>query len=270
MRDNIKSEKNKKENKAALKKFVPMLIVWAFIGGIAGGISSFVAHSDLSGSVADMAWLILNIISPWIIITLGVAGYISCCVINKKARQLYEKAILDAGENGEPDEEAIETVENKISRGMSVLSVMIILQMLFFGIIMADLEYFVSSNHVLMIVTVVVFIVGSLVQTKQQQLMVDLEKEMNPSKTGSVYDSKFRDKWEESCDEMEKMMIYKSAYKAYKSAGLACLFLWVITAILSIAFKTGPLPCIAVSIIWLVMTVSYCREAMRLDKGGKK
>ena len=41
MRDNIKSEKNKKENKAALKKFVPMLIVWAFIGGIAGGISSF-------------------------------------------------------------------------------------------------------------------------------------------------------------------------------------------------------------------------------------
>ena len=135
---------------------------------------------------------------------------------------------------------------------------------------MADLEYFVSSNHVLMIVTVVVFIVGSLVQTKQQQLMVDLEKEMNPSKTGSVYDSKFRDKWEESCDEMEKMMIYKSAYKAYKSAGLACLFLWVITAILSIAFKTGPLPCIAVSIIWLVMTVSYCREAMRLDKGGKK
>ena len=95
-------------------------------------------------------------------------------------------------------------------------------------------------------------------------------KEMNPSKKGSVYNVKFRDKWEESCDELEKVIIYKSAYKAYKTTALTCIVLWVVTATLSIAFKTGPLPSIAVSIIWLVQTVSYCREAMKLERGGNR
>lgn len=50
MREEIKTgnkaEKNKKENRAALKKFIPMLIVCAVIGGITGGVSSFIGYSD--------------------------------------------------------------------------------------------------------------------------------------------------------------------------------------------------------------------------------
>ena len=153
---------------------------------------------------------------------------------------------------------------------MFILSVIMIVQMLFFGIMMADLENIADYSFAIAMVATGVFVVGNLAQLKQQQLMVDLEKEMNPSKRGSVYDAKFRDKWEESCDELEKIIIYKSAYKAYKTTALTCVILWIVTATLSIAFKTGPLPSVAVTVIWLVQTVSYCREAMKLERGGNR
>ena len=153
---------------------------------------------------------------------------------------------------------------------MFILSVIMIVQMLFFGIMMADLENIADYSFAIAMVATGVFVVGNLAQLKQQQLMVDLEKEMNPSKKGSVYDAKFRDRWEESCDELEKIIIYKSACKAYKTTALTCVILWIVTATLSIAFKTGPLPSVAVTVIWLVQTVSYCREAMKLERGGNK
>ena len=279
MRENNKAENNKKENKAALKKFIPMLIVCALIGGLVGGISSFIGYSDFSGSIAEAALLKVNMASPWAVIILGVLSFIVCWVIYRKARAMYEGALTSAkvtgepeesGESGEPDEQIIEAVEDKLSQGMFILSVIMIVQMLFFGIMMADLENIADSSFALAMAAAGVFVAGNLAQLKQQQLMVDLEKEMNPSKKGSVYDAKFRDKWEESCDELEKVIIYKSAYKAYKTTALTCIVLWVVTATLSIAFKTGPLPSIAVTVIWLVQTVSYCREAMKLERGGNR
>ena len=276
MRENNKAENNKKENKAALKKFIPMLIVCALIGGLVGGASSFIGYSDFSGSIVEAALLIVNMVSPWAVIILGVLSFIVCWVIYRKARAMYEGALTSAkvtgesGESGEPDEQIIEAVEDKLSQGMFILSVIMIVQMLFFGIMMADLENIADSSFALAMAATGVFVAGNLAQLKQQQLMVDLEKEMNPSKKGSVYDAKFRDKWEESCDELEKIIIYKSAYKAYKTTALTCVILWIVTATLSIAFKTGPLPSIAVSIIWLVQTVSYCREAMKLERGGNR
>ena len=276
MRENNKAENNKKENKAALKKFIPMLIVCALIGGLVGGASSFIGYSDFSGSIVEAALLIVNMVSPWAVIILGVLSFIVCWVIYRKARAMYEGALTSAkvtgesGESGEPDEQIIEAVEDKLSQGMFILSVIMIVQMLFFGIMMADLENIADSSFALAMAAAGVFVAGNLAQLKQQQLMVDLEKEMNPSKKGSVYDAKFRDKWEESCDELEKVIIYKSAHKAYKTTALTCVILWIVTATLSIAFKTGPLPSVAVTVIWLVQTVSYCREAMKLERGGNR
>ena len=272
-RTSNKAEKNKRENKAALKKFIPMLIVCAVIGGITGGVSSFIGYSDFSGSIAEAALLIVNMMSPWAVIILGVSSFIACWAIYRKARAMYQEALAAAeadGESGEPDEQIFEEVEDKLSQGMFILSVIMIVQMLFFGIMMADLENIAVHSFAITMVATGVFVAGNLAQLKQQQLMVDLEKEMNPSKKGSVYDAKFRDKWEESCDELEKIIIYKSAYKAYKTTALTCVILWIVTATLSIAFKTGPLPSIAVTVVWLVQSVSYCREAMKLERGGNR
>jgi len=38
---------------------------------------------------------------------------------------------------------------------------------------------------------------------------------MNPEKTASVYDMKFQKKWLETCDEAEKIIVGKCAFKAF-------------------------------------------------------
>ena len=99
-----------------------------------------------------------------------------------------------------------------------------------------------------------------------QQMLVDFTKVLYPQKNGSVYDIKFSEKWEDSCDELEKLMIYKAAYKAYKTTNGMCCFGLVAMILLSFFFHYGPLPAMLVGCIWLAHTVSYYLEARRLEK----
>ena len=108
-----------------------------------------------------------------------------------------------------------------------------------------------------MLYTIVPFIVGVLTLTVLQQKIVDCVRLMNPEKRGSVYDMNFNKKWEESCDEAEKFMIYKAAYKAYRVVSILCVFLWMIFVILGMVTGIGFLPTITVIIIWVVLVCVY-------------
>ena len=96
-----------------------------------------------------------------------------------------------------------------------------------------------------------------------QQRCVDAVKRMNPEKTASVYDVKFQRKWMDSCDEAEKLMIGKCAYKAYAAANTAC-------AVCALIFNTGFLPSLAVCVIWFVLQFIYYRETIRYSKAGNR
>lgn len=103
-----------------------------------------------------------------------------------------------------------------------------------------------------------------------QQRCVDAVKRMNPEKTASVYDVKFQRKWMDSCDEAEKLMIGKCAYKAYAAANTACAVLAIIFAVCALIFNTGFLPYFAVCVIWFVLQFIYYRETIRYSKAGNR
>lgn len=62
-----------------------------------------------------------------------------------------------------------------------------------------------------------------------QQKCVDSAKKTNPEKTVSVYDIKFQKKWMDSCDEAEKIMIGKCAFRASTVTNTVCLILSLIS-----------------------------------------
>ena len=96
---------------------------------------------------------------------------------------------------------------------------------------------------------------------------MDLTRRMNPEKQGSVYDTKFKKKWFESCDEAEQKQIGQAAYKAFNVVSTACPILWLALLVLSYAFDFELLmPTFIVCFIWLLMQVSYCLECIRLGK----
>ena len=95
-------------------------------------------------------------------------------------------------------------------------------------------------------------------------------KKTNPEKTVSVYDTKFQKKWMDSCDEAEKIMIGKCAFKAYSATNTVCYALAIVLAVCALVFETGFLPSLVVCLIWIVNQSVYCKEALRYSKAGNK
>lgn len=74
----------------------------------------------------------------------------------------------------------------------------------------------------------------------------------------------------DSCDEAEKLMIGKCAYKAYAAANTACAVLAITFAVCALIFNTGFLPSFAVCVIWFVLQFIYYRETIRYSKAGNR
>ena len=103
-----------------------------------------------------------------------------------------------------------------------------------------------------------------------QQKCVDNAKQMNPEKKASVYDMRFQKKWMEDCDEAEKIMIGKCAFKAYSATNTVCTVLAIVLAISALVLDIGFLPSLTVCLVWIVNLSVYCKAAMCYSKAGNK
>lgn len=260
----MNNEKNKIENRKALKVYIPFLIVMAVVGGIIGLFSTTDAAQRWTVYIEDAFNNAVYVISPWAVVGFTAAGMIIAAIYYKRGRELYNKSL------GEQDDDVLDEMFRKvdinISKVMMAINVCEILSMIFFAATIAYIEDYIKDNKKIYIMVLVVFVAGNFIRVKMQQMAVDFVKIMNPEKNGSVYDLSFQKKWEDSCDEFEMFTRYKAAYKAYRTSTLTCLAMFTILLILNFFFEYGPLPNMAVGVIWLVSTVGYCREAMKIDK----
>lgn len=121
-----------------------------------------------------------------------------------------------------------------------------------------------------LVLLLVLFIAVLVLAVLLQQKTVDLVKEMNPEKKGSIYDEKFQKLWWESCDEAERRQIGQASYKAYVTVSRFCPYCWGVLLLGNMVFHYGILPSAVVLMIWAVLSVSYTREAIRLGRRGQK
>ena len=268
--ENITADKeleNKQQNKKALKIFIPVILAAAALGFVLGiGIIILQTQGDVGISRAMNFFHSLALFgAPWAVIIVTAAGLLATGLHISSARKVYKSAD-ESAVDGEMDEGAIKRIEAKLSDGLAVQSLTQILQFMFFGIFIVNLNDYVWLGSLpVAIIAILAFMAGIFAGIRQQQVIVDIEKLLNPSKDGSVYDVNFKKKWEASCDELEKSQIYQAAYKAYKAGTFTCIVLWLIFASLGLLLQAGILPVVAVSVIWLVMTAAYLMEARKLE-----
>jgi len=251
-----------KEDKRALKKYIVIMII-AFIVGLASGLVSAFAKENLAVVVQNVTTSAITIALPYTLPVTLLVLWIVYIVLYRKSVRLYKTW------DGE-EEDVIDGVEELLSYVMLVSSIAMILSFTFFAWTFAmEQSVWVSDSPIWALVFVGVFMLtlGSIVY--MQYKVVDFEKKINPEKRGSVFDTKFANKWEESCDEAEKMMIYKSAYAAYKAVNSTCIALWLFCALGSHLWSFGMVPVTMVSIVWLVLVVSYTITAIRLSRKDK-
>lgn len=251
---------NKKEDKKFLGKFVVILLC-AFVVGIALGAGmALMKHGDIPAVIADTLYHAAAVIAPYASI-IFVVIMIPVLVITCKSARGRIKAW-----DGE-DEDEYQKIDSMLGNVLFVLNIGTVITYFFFAIGFEDI---VERSRFADICYLFGFIAALAMIIIGQQTIINLTKEMNPEKKGSVYDTKFIDKWEDSCDEAEKILIYKSAYKTYTAMSHLFIGLWVFCVFGSNIFGFGPMPVTMVSLIWLCQVCFYTYYSKYYSKYPEK
>ena len=243
----------KRDNRKALPKYLLILFVAAIFGGVLGFAAGWVGHDNLSEVIATAVADGLTAAAPWALLGTSVVSLALILWLYRAAKALF------TGWDGE-DEAVMDRADEKLNWALLLTAAQMVLDMFFFAVAQ-------SAHNMTALWSVLFFLVSIFLLVFAQQKIVDLTRRMNPEKQGSVYDTKFKKKWFESCDEAEQKQIGQAAYKAFNVVSTACPILWLALLVLSYAFDFELLmPTFIVCFIWLLMQVSYCLECIRLGK----
>lgn len=256
----------KQEDKKAMKKFVLLMVAALLVGVVAGMLTSMTEHffAEDIGSVLNT--FLREIILPYGMPVVTAVVFVAVLVLYGKAKKLFNAW------DGE-DEDVIERSEEYLSYAIWLTSINMIWIYFVFGASVSGgiWESVKQSNGDFtgVVWTIGFFILGMVVISIEQQKLVNLTKQINPEKRGSIFDTKFQKKWEESCDEAEKLQTYQCAFKAYNAVQMECIILWLVCLMGGFIWDFGILPIAIISIIWATMTTVYCMEAIKISKKGR-
>lgn len=250
--------KQKSDNRKALPKYILMLLIAAFCGGLAGFGAGIVGAVNLSGSIKAAVEDVLAAAAPWgipvtSVVFLGLGWWFYA-----KARRIYQTW------DGE-DEERIEKAEEDLSWALLMSAVAMLWDFFFVSVLVVCEGNWPMGR----LGGLGMFFVSIAVIVVHQQKVVDLTRRINPEKQGSVYDTKFLKKWMDSCDESEQRQMGQAAFKAYRAAVNTCLWMWAALIVLHYAFDTGLLPIVMVLVIFGVLQIVYTLECIRLSRSSQ-
>ena len=261
----MKNDEIKQANRKALPKFLFFAVVCALVGGVIGYFSADTEPASLVAMTKNAGALFGIRIAPWLMLALAILVPIICLPLYRSAKKLA--AVWD----GE-DEELYDTIDQKLSVVLWLANAAFILALfLITATYSVGMEGIDNANgFVFFFVSIAAFFAIMVEATIFQQKCVDTTKQLNPEKKASVYDMQFQKKWMADCDEAEKIIIGKCAFKAYSAINIVCAALAVVLAVCSLPFNIGFLPSLIVCLIWMVNLPVYSCEALRCSKAGNK
>ena len=265
----MKNDEIKNANRKALPKFLLFAAVCAIVGGVIGYYSG---HGAADGGIDRLVGVLKETgaffgayIAPWLMAVLAVIVPVVCIPIYRSAKKL---AAAWDGEN----EDTSDTIDRRLSAVIWLTSAVLILS--YFLITASYSGGFAAfdskDSSIIFFIGVAAFFAIMIEAVIIQQKCVDTAKQTNPEKKASVYDMRFQKKWMEDCDEAEKIMIGKCAFKAYSATNLVCTVLAIVLAVCALVFEIGFLPSLVVCLVWMVNLSVYCKEAMRYSRAGNK
>lgn len=255
----------RKANRKALPKFILIMVISMLVGGAIGFCSAKYRLDSLTGDLKSAGAFFGTYIAPWLMLATAVLVPMICVTIYKSAKKLL---FSWDGEN----EEISDTIDKRLSIVLWVTSAAIIISyFLIAASYSGGFETFENESNIIPFFISIAALFAIFIEVVViQQKCVDAFKKTNPEKTASVYDTKFQKKWMDSCDEAEKIMIGKCAFKAYTATNTVCSVLSIVLAVCALTFGIGFLPSLVVCLIWIVNQSVYFKEALKYSKAGNK
>jgi hypothetical protein len=257
------NKQNKKSNKSNQRILIIFIIILAasMVGGYVLGrlmaraeetvtLVNLVcdAKEFLVGAI-PIVFMIVSILG----IILSLASFIRCNVMYKKLQ------------NDKENDDLWDSLEENLNQPMILSSAFFMVNLcLFFCCLIIGCQNEYPSA--VFITIYLLFVATCVMEILIPKLTIDIEKKLNPEKQGNVLDVEFQKVWLNSCDEAQKMIVYKAGYKAYQSTNVACLILALAAFICSLTFQTDLVALIFVCIILFVNNMSYMLRAAKLEK----
>lgn len=239
----------------SMGRIIGKIALWLVIGGAAGFFGAYLIFS-LKGNAESAMHLFFN---GYLEYALGYQlGFF--IVLGSVAAVCYFRAgaKIKLG-NYEAEDQAGEYQNAAITAN----ELNMVIQFLLFGLA-------VDRKNPMMLACVVCFLVCCVILMIMEALLIKQVKRIQPLKQGDVGDSRFTQKWLDSCDEAERMVIYKASYSTFTAMKSLLPLLEAAALFGKIMFGTGNFPIVLICIAWGVHTGVYCFNSMRLEKGERE
>lgn len=246
-------KKKMNHRKKILFQFIAILLLSGLFGGLIG-----IFFMDQDQTILELTSQIQQMTAdsaPYLIGGLGLAS-IGFSIF------LYCRANRRIEEWDQEDEDFIEEVERQIETGMVVTEVMQILFFLFLGFVFLNLRQ--ERRITQSIIGCFIFLILAVGMIFLQRGYVGLIQKINPEKRGDALEIGFQKKWIESCDELERMQMYESAYYSFQITQKCFPMGMGILLFTEVYFETGVFPVLVLSLLWLIQTIAYKRHAIKL------
>lgn len=263
-----KQQENKREDKKAFRKFI-VLLGLAFVIGIGVGIGSSLLQEIMAN--AALTEKLLKAVKIMAI----YGGYVFTTIIAIVSLVLYNRSRAEYTAWDEEEEEVLCKIESRLAYVLWFSNLVVYMAYFFFSVGVwatgllgtkcaegsSDKAFWISLAAVLLHIVYAMAIACII-----QQKAVNLSKEINPEKSGSIYDMKFHDKWLRSCDEAERYAIYKCSFKTFKTMQITGMILWLVCLIGQIMFGTGVFATIIVTVFMIIQTSVYSVQGIYFAK----
>ena len=252
----------KQENKKAMPKFILIFAVCLVGGLVLGFVTAWLDFESFGDALSAFGTFYATRLAGWLLCVCLAAEFAAGLPLYFSAKKQL------AAWDGE-DETVSEAIEEKLSVCIWITSMATVLGFLLVAGHLSGMMHggaWVRPAHTFLgLGAFLLILTGS---TIFQQKLVDTTKKLNPEKHGSVYDTRFHEKWLASCDEAERAVIGQCALKAYQAVAFTCLALWTVFVMGGIYFDWGFLPVMPVCVIWGVNQSVYSYWAIKLSRPG--
>lgn len=79
---------------------------------------------------------------------------------------------------------------------------------------------------------------------------------------------KFQEQWLDSCDEAEKEIIYRSAYKAYMTVNRTVPVILIMVMLANLYFDTGMLAVVVLAVVWMLAQLTYTGSCLKMKRSS--
>ena len=252
----MKKKSEKRSRIRSLLLFFGILLGSMIVGGVAGGWMQL--HQDRVRYFFEAIFHGIQKSSGWMGVFVTVAGMIVTTIFYIRCKKELQRW------DGE-EEEYMERLDKKCGVGQSLLSIFLILTFSFDAMAFSTFSEIekVSKSLIIPVIDLVVVLIFYIII---QQKYVELVKKMNPEKQGNTFELNFKKTWLSSCDEQEKMIIYKSSYRSFQALQMAFPLCWMVLLMIGLTMNIGIVPHLMLGTLWLIHTLTYYIESFHMYK----